>query len=57
VKVYADGSLIHTEAVASQIPFRLPGGVLADKWHIEVLGINEVNSVLMANTMTELKGL
>ena len=53
--VYADGVLKHTEAVASETPFRLPGGYLGTKWHIELTGTTNVNSALIATTMAELK--
>jgi hypothetical protein len=54
LKVYADGTLKHTQTVASSAPFRLPAGFLADKWEFEATG--EVTSIAMASTMGELRG-
>jgi len=53
VKFYADGVLKLTKAVASKVPFRLPGGFLAEAWEIEADG--PVDSILMSTGMDELK--
>lgn len=54
MKVYADGTLIHTQTVASAEPFRLPGGYLARKWEVQLEGTATVNLVLLANMIEEL---
>jgi hypothetical protein len=53
VKFYADGSLIHTQTVTSRDPFRLPSKVGRD-WEIQIEGSNEVFSIAVANSMSEL---
>ena len=55
VKVYADGSLIHTKTVQNRDPFRLPSKVGRD-WEIQIEGSNEVFSLAVATSMTELAG-
>jgi hypothetical protein len=55
VKVYADGALKHTQAVAGRQPFRLPSGFTALDWQIEVSGTHAVQGMAMANTMSELE--
>jgi len=55
MKLYGDGALQHAEAVASDDPFRLPDGYLADEWEIEFEGTGEVFSVDVAENMRELK--
>lgn len=54
LKIYADGSLRHTEAVTSDRPFRLPSGYKASKWEVEASGVNGVNVVSLATTISEL---
>jgi hypothetical protein len=54
VTVYADGSLKHTQTVANNQPFRLPAGFRANEWEVEVAGVNAVNVVSLASTMSEL---
>jgi hypothetical protein len=54
MKVYADGVLIHTEAVANDRPFRLPSGFRAREWQLEVVGTSEVTSAMLAGTVMEL---
>lgn len=53
VKVYADGSLIHTQTVQSRNPFRLPAKRGRD-WEVQIEGSSEVFSVAIANSMSEL---
>lgn len=53
LKVYADGTLIHTQTVTSRNPFRLPAKVGRD-WEMQVEGSSEVFSLAIANSMTEL---
>jgi len=53
LKVYADGTLIHTQTVTSRNPFRLPAKVGRD-WEMQVEGSSEVFSLAVANSMTEL---
>ena len=53
VKFYADGNLIHTQTAQSRNPFRLPAKRGRD-WEIQVEGSNEVFSVVIANSMSEL---
>lgn len=57
VKLYADGALKHTEAVASSAPFALPGGYQATEFEIQADGTADVKSVAVAESMGELKGL
>lgn len=54
LRVYADGTLRHTEVVASRRGFRLPSGFRADEWQIEVEGTPAVESVTLATSMAEL---
>lgn len=53
LKVYADNTLIHTQTVTSRNPFRLPSKVGRD-WELQVEGLQEVFSLSIANSMTEL---
>jgi len=53
-KLYADGTLKHTEAVADKYPFRLPSGYRSQRYHIELTGTPEVRTVEMASHMSEL---
>jgi hypothetical protein len=52
-KVYVDGALLHTQSVASRLPFRLPATQGRD-WQFVVTGSEEIFSVAMATTMSEL---
>jgi hypothetical protein len=54
MKVYADGTLMHTEAVANERPFRLPSGFKAREWQIELSGTAEITSAMLASTVIEL---
>ena len=53
-KLYTDGVLKHTEAVANSNPFRLPGGYYAQTYQIEVSTTGAIQGVAMAHSMTEL---
>jgi len=55
-KIYADGVLIHTEAVANRFPFRLPSKVARD-WEIELTGTTEVFAAAIAHSPQELAGV
>jgi hypothetical protein len=55
MKLYTDATLIHTQTVTSERPFRLPSGYLGTKWAIELTGTSTVNNVLIASTMSELQ--
>jgi hypothetical protein len=52
-KVYVDGTLVHTQTVASRVPFRLPVTPGRD-WEFQIEGSTEVFAVLMAQSMEEL---
>ena len=52
-KLYGDGSLVHTRAVSSRQPFRLPV-VPARDWEIEIVTTHEVFNVVIAQSMEEL---
>jgi len=52
-KFYADGVLIHTQTVASRVPFRLPA-ITARDWEIQLEGNKEIFSVAIAQSMVEL---
>lgn len=56
-KLYADGALKHTQAVASGAPFRLPGGYFAQDIQIEVVTSNPVQGVMLAHSMQEMAAL
>lgn len=53
LKVYVDGTVIHTQTVTSRNPFRLPAKVGRD-WELQVEGSSEVFSLSLATSMTEL---
>ena len=53
--LYADGVLKHTETVADNEPFRLPGGYLSNIYEIELTGTDVVSRVSIAETIFELK--
>lgn len=52
-KVYSDGTLVHTQTVASRTPFRLPVTPGRD-WEFQIEGNTEVFAVLVAQSMEEL---
>ena len=53
-RIYADGALVHTQTVASDDVFRLPGGFRANTWNMEVVSTVEVTSMGMAESVMEL---
>lgn len=53
-RVYADGALKHTQSVASNNPFRLPSGFLAQRWEIEIEGTSAVQSAAIGTSVAEL---
>ena len=55
LKVYGDGVLKHTQAVANSAPFRLPSGFMAIDWEVEVTGTSKVTAVYLAQGIDELK--
>ena len=54
-KIYADGTLIHTQTVTSENAFRLPAGFKARNWYIEVSGTTPIQMVAVTKTAQELK--
>lgn len=56
-RVFADGSLKHTETVLNSEPFRLPGGFLGNVWELEIEGTQEVRFVGIAQSTAELQQL
>lgn len=54
LRVYADGTLKHTQTVANRNPFWLPSGFLAQDWQVEVEGTAAVQAVALASSMGEL---
>jgi hypothetical protein len=55
LKVYAGGTLRHTQTVANANAFRLPSGFREFDWAVEITGTSEVSQVSMATSMAELK--
>jgi hypothetical protein len=53
-KLYADGALVHTQTVASNDPFRLPGGYWAREFQIELSGSSPIQSAFVAHGIGEL---
>lgn len=54
-KIYADGVLKHTQAVASASPFRLPAGFMAQNWQLELATTSgAIQGMAMAQNMKEL---
>jgi len=53
-RLYADGTLRHTETVTAQNPFRLPGGFYAQSFQIEIESTNPVQSAAVAHSMEEI---
>lgn len=54
-KLYADGVLKHTQSVASNNPFRLPAGYMAQTFQMEVSGTSAIQGVAAAHSMQEIK--
>lgn len=55
LNVYADGALMATREVSSRETLRLPGGLMASDYELELIGASEVTSVEIASSMSELK--
>ena len=54
-KLYGDGTLRHTQVVASDAPFRLPGGYVASEWQVDLsTGAGPVEAVFLAHEMVDL---
>lgn len=53
VKVYADGTLVHTETTMN-VPMRLPGGFLASAWEVRVQGDKAVAAITLAGSPSEI---
>ena len=54
MRLYVDGSLMHTQTVTDDQPFRMPGGYRTRRFQIEVEGVDEVKSVDIAENISEL---
>lgn len=54
LKVYADGSLKHTQALTSREPFRLPGGYVARDFQLELAGAGPMEGAILAEEMVDL---
>jgi len=54
-KLYADGVLKHTQTVANDEPFRLPGGYHFEEAFVEITSQYEIYSVCAASSVTEMK--
>lgn len=55
LRVFADGALVHEQAVQTSDPFRLPSGFIAQEWQAEIETMNPVVSVAFAHSVEELK--
>lgn len=53
---FADGNLVHTQAIASRNPVRMPLNYRATDFEVEVSGVNDVHQILVANSVSELRG-
>jgi hypothetical protein len=56
-RMYADGTLKHTQTVADRNPFRLPSGFRAFEYQFELEGTNPVQDLLVATSVEELKSV
>lgn len=56
-KLYADGSLKHTQSVASSVEFRLPGGYKAREFEIELTGTPQVKAVYLGPSAAALRSV
>jgi len=52
--VAADGTLKSTHVVTSGEPFRLPAGLLSERWEIRISGTSTVTAVYLATSVEEL---
>lgn len=55
-RVYAGGTLRHTQTVSSRDPFRLPSGFVNKDWEIELEGTQQIFQVAIAQSIQELRG-
>ena len=55
-KLYADGSLKHTETVTSDSLFRLPSGYKAHEFEVELTGSDPINEVCVYESAAEIYG-
>jgi hypothetical protein len=55
IQVTAEGRLVHTQAVTSRTPFRLPSGFMAQDWQVQISTSGAVQGVVLANNMSELR--
>lgn len=53
-KLYADGTLKHTQTVTDSEPFRLPGGYLSNLYEVEIISQLPVTRVSVAESIFEL---
>lgn len=54
-KLYADGSLVHTQTVTGQHSFRLPSGYKAIFFEVQLEGSSTINAVYFGETMNDMK--
>jgi hypothetical protein len=57
IKVYADGSLKHTQTVTNDKPFRLPSGFIARDWYVVLEGTAKITMAAIAQSSSELKSV
>lgn len=57
MKVYADGSLKHTQTVTNDKPFRLPSGFIARDWYVVLEGTAKITMAAIAQSSSELKSV
>lgn len=56
-ELWGDGALKYSQAVASNEPFRLPGGYRCLRYQVKLRGTAAVRAVVVGSTIDELKGL
>ena len=56
-KLYADGTLVKTQTVTSNDPFRLPTGYKGREFEVEITGTSEVKAVYVAESIEALKAV
>jgi hypothetical protein len=55
VRVFADGAMVHEQALTERGPFRLPSGFMAYDWQVEIVTSGAVQGLVLANNMSELR--
>ena len=55
LKLYADGVLKHTQSVSNSNPFRLPAGYYGEKYEIELTGTDDIEEVIVGESVDDLK--